>query len=327
MAFDIYDVISTQLLKNTMLSGVDLTLDDGSAYPDDLFDESIKQAISVVENDLEIDLNSYNVKGERHDAVSQNRASWWSMSMDRRPLQLVDKIQITYGNYPPTDVPVSWVNITSDRGGSLSLIPTSAVLGTFSFNANLPLLIDPITNYSHHSRVPAYFSFDYKSGFNFIEGTVTVPAGQTDFTESITEKLVGKPNLHTVTFTNNGGQGSDPTVKIYNSGDDGVTFNFSSAGAQDIVMKYQIHTIPDAIIKSVLYISAMLPLDTAGDLIAGAGIAGYRIGVDGLSQEVSTTSSATNSGYGARILSYSKQLKATMKVLRSKYKSIKVSVF
>lgn len=43
------------------------------------------------------------------------------------------------------------------------------------------------------------------------------------------------------------------------------------------------------------------PLGIAGDLILGAGIAAQSIGVDGLSQSISSTSSATNAGYGARI--------------------------
>ncbi len=73
--------------------------------------------------------------------------------------------------------------------------------------------------------------------------------------------------------------------------------------------------------------SAMLPLDTAGDLIVGAGIAAFRLGVDGLTQEINTTSSATNSGYGARMLSYKDQLKRAVNQLRSKYTSTKLGVF
>jgi hypothetical protein len=42
-------------------------------------------------------------------------------------------------------------------------------------------------------------------------------------------------------------------------------------------------------------------LNIAGDLIAGAGIATKSVSVPGLSQNIGTTSSATNSGYGARI--------------------------
>ena len=57
----------------------------------------------------------------------------------------------------------------------------------------------------------------------------------------------------------------------------------------------------------------------AGDLIAGAGIANISIGIPGLNQSVGTTSSATNSGYGARIGEYQKELKQMMPNLRRFY--------
>lgn len=65
--------------------------------------------------------------------------------------------------------------------------------------------------------------------------------------------------------------------------------------------------------------AAMGPLNVAGDLIAGAGIASKSIGIDGLSQSISTTSSATNAGYGARILQYNKEIKSRMDALKNLY--------
>lgn len=69
--------------------------------------------------------------------------------------------------------------------------------------------------------------------------------------------------------------------------------------------------------------AATLPLDTAGDLIAGAGIASKSIGQDGLSQSLGTTSSATNAGYGARILSYGKRLPGILDTLKAKYTGVR----
>tara|TARA_R110000824_G_scaffold355998_1_gene543213 strand:- start:291 stop:521 length:231 start_codon:yes stop_codon:yes gene_type:complete len=59
--------------------------------------------------------------------------------------------------------------------------------------------------------------------------------------------------------------------------------------------------------------------DIAGDLVAGAGIASLSISVPGLSQSIGTTSSATNSGYGARIKSYQEQIKKALPNLRRFY--------
>ena len=67
-------------------------------------------------------------------------------------------------------------------------------------------------------------------------------------------------------------------------------------------------TLP-ADIAHLISLAAAIPiLDIAGDLIAGAGIANFSISVPGLSQSIGTTSSATNSGYGARALSYRRQI-------------------
>lgn len=82
--------------------------------------------------------------------------------------------------------------------------------------------------------------------------------------------------------------------------------------------------IPDAIKHAAGMLASMGPLNIAGDLIAGAGIASYGLSLDGLSQSVSTTSSATNAGYGARIIQYQKDLKPMLAELRRYYRGIKI---
>lgn len=62
-----------------------------------------------------------------------------------------------------------------------------------------------------------------------------------------------------------------------------------------------------------------------GDLILGAGIASQSIGLDGLSQSISSTASATNAGYGARITGYLKDLEESLPRLVAYYKGITIS--
>ena len=59
-----------------------------------------------------------------------------------------------------------------------------------------------------------------------------------------------------------------------------------------------------------------------GDIILGAGIASQSLGIDGLSQSISTTSSATSSGYGSRIIQYKEDIKKSLPRLASKYKGM-----
>jgi hypothetical protein len=73
-------------------------------------------------------------------------------------------------------------------------------------------------------------------------------------------------------------------------------------------------------------LAALLPLDTAGDLIIGAGIANLSISVDGISQSIGTTSSATNAGYGAKILSYQKRIKSHVETIKRKFRPVRMFV-
>jgi len=71
---------------------------------------------------------------------------------------------------------------------------------------------------------------------------------------------------------------------------------------------FELDRIP-VLLNNIIGLKAAIDvLNIAGDLITGAGIASQSIGLDGLSQSIATTSSATNAGYGARIIQYESQL-------------------
>lgn len=84
--------------------------------------------------------------------------------------------------------------------------------------------------------------------------------------------------------------------------------------------------LPSDIQHCVCLYASLNILDIAGDLIVGAGIASKSIGIGGLSQTINTTSSATNAGYGARILSYQKQIKTLLPTLERYYHGLRVTV-
>lgn len=89
---------------------------------------------------------------------------------------------------------------------------------------------------------------------------------------------------------------------------------------------FQKGSIPFLIKEIVGMKAALGPFNTAGDLIAGAGIASKSLSIDGLSESISTTSSPSFSGYGARILNYNKEIDRKMKSLREYYCGINMSV-
>lgn len=81
--------------------------------------------------------------------------------------------------------------------------------------------------------------------------------------------------------------------------------------------------IPADLLEVVGLEASQGPLNVAGDLIGGAGLAGTSLSMDGLSQSVTTTNSSTNAGFGARLLFYRRQLQDSYKVLRPYYKGLR----
>lgn len=84
--------------------------------------------------------------------------------------------------------------------------------------------------------------------------------------------------------------------------------------------------VPPMLLDIIGMKAAMGPLNIAGDLIAGAGIASKSISLDGLSQSISTTASATNAGYGSRIIQYTKQIENLLENARERYQGIQMVV-
>lgn len=84
--------------------------------------------------------------------------------------------------------------------------------------------------------------------------------------------------------------------------------------------------LPFNLLDLIGKVASFGPFNIFGDLIAGAGIASVSLSIDGLSQSVGTTSSATNSGYGARLIQYQREVKDWVPKLRRYYKGIRMQV-
>jgi len=244
MSFDRTEGLMTvNNFKDRFLLGINLTLDDGTPYPDDFFEYNLNAAISTLEHDLDI-LITPQAKVDKVDYRSPNYMNWNYVQLDFYPVVSIEKWKVIYpSNKTLFEYPIGWVREDNDKG-VLRLFPDSGTIPQWmSSTAFLPYLIPG------HAQVPHMYEIEYTAGF---------------------------PN-------------------------DNIPFILNDA---------------------IGLIASILPLDTAGDLIAGAGIANSSISLDGLSQTIGTTSSATNSGYGARILSYEKRLKSRMSSLRDYFKGI-----
>ncbi len=76
----------------------------------------------------------------------------------------------------------------------------------------------------------------------------------------------------------------------------------------DYISGFDDGKIPKDINAAIGLMAAIFALNIAGDLIVGAGIASESLSLDGLSQNVNTTSSAENHGYSAKVKEFQKQL-------------------
>ena len=130
-----------------------------------------------------------------------------------------------------------------------------------------------------------------------------------------------------------------PNVGGYQqTGNSGVTFNgvFGSTilwRSRNFIPNYWriryvtgFSKVPMDLLNVVGKTAAINLFHVAGDLILGAGIASFSLGIDGLSQSISSTSSATNAGYGARVIGYQDDIKKLLPTLTAKYGGFTITV-
>lgn len=93
------------------------------------------------------------------------------------------------------------------------------------------------------------------------------------------------------------------------------------------VTGFDVDHYPSDIINVVGMMAAIPVLAIAGDLILGAGIASQSLSIDNISQSINSTASATNSGYGARIIEYRKSIEKSLDAIARGYKGLPFDVF
>lgn len=89
---------------------------------------------------------------------------------------------------------------------------------------------------------------------------------------------------------------------------------------------YDYDNVPYDIMNVVGKLAAIGVFNIAGDIALGqAALANYSLSIDGLSQSISTTNSATNAAFGARIINYNKEVQETLKRIKFKYRGFNLA--
>jgi len=238
------DIISVDELKTNYLFGLDLTNDEGTEYPDSLYEWFIKSAVSWVEIRLDLPLRPKVIEEEKHDYVKDDYENYIMLHLREYPVIAVEEIKMVIPGDQDTQIfEDDWINLRKDTG-VVHVVPGTGSAQTILFGAGgawLPYMR------ANNRFVPDVFRVKYTAGFE---------------------------------------------------------------------------NVPDVIKDVVGKTASFGPLNIAGDLLGGAGIASQSISIDGLSQSFNTTSSSTSAGYGARLLQYQKELKAVIPTLKSHFKRI-----
>lgn len=245
------EVISVAELRTNYLFGVDLSNDDGTPYPESLFQWYIKSAVSWLETELDMPIRPQTITAERHDFHAESYGKFQLIRTHKYPIVEVTEVRATFPSSPESSrtYPSGWIQADLETG-YVEIVPGAGALAFPYFAAGgilMPSVAGTTLRY-----IPHTYEIDYVAGF---------------------------------------ARGAIPAV------------------LKDVAGK----------------LAAMGPLNIAGDLIAGAGVANFSISMDGLSQSVGTTSSATNAGYGSRIIQYQKDIKAQIPTLRRYYQGIRMA--
>lgn len=241
------DCVTKEWLQKTHLFGIKDTRDDGTPFPQELYDVAIGSAIDQVSIDAGITVEPTTVVGERSDVIDNDSLAYFARCVRKTPVVSVQKWAIMFGDRIVVSYPLSWVHIREPAAGLIQLIPGEQGISD--------VFVAPGWSYDLRAWSGRHYSaakvrIDYTAGFE-AETCADLPA----------------------------------------------------------------------IIKDAVALKAsMLFLDTAGDLILGAGIASKSVSQDSRSVSISTTSSAENSGYSARMKSYANRYNGLIASIQGAYR-------
>lgn len=231
------------------------------------------------------------------------------------------------------------VNLTDDKGipfpESMFAFYIRAAVSWLEHELDLPLRPLTIVGESHDFRPNEFQQFQWinthRRPILSVTGVrLTLPANQTVYTYPADWIHVEDPICGIIEILPNSGS---LVLPIF-SGVGSVLFSQFGGSrryvpgihAVDYVAGFARGQIPPTIRHAVGMLASIGPLNIAGDLLGGAGVASYSISLDGLSQSVNTTSSPQFSGYGARILNYNREIKQLLPVIRRYYQGIPLRV-
>lgn len=150
-------------LKANYLTGLEFVDKDGVAYPDDVFETHMQNAVVKLEKLCDITILPLTIKAEEHDYIVTDYLNWGWMQLYKVPVKMVTELR---GVYPlGTNVvkyPNEWIQVNGESG-QINVVPTQGAIGAVIIGQGGDFV--PIM-YGGVSRVPNLWQVDYVAGMD-----------------------------------------------------------------------------------------------------------------------------------------------------------------
>lgn len=320
----IYKLLTAQWVRDTYLPGIDLTDDLGTSFADQTILIGLRQAVAQLEQSLSISIDPIEIKGERYDLLAQERNSYWPIYLHHRPLIRLDRFVLKYGRVMEQPVPVSWLSEIDFLHGRLNIMPSHEQMQTMASTMGTPYV------FWQSGFAPGFFNLDYIAGFRVFEGTVTFGIGET----SKVVTFAADENFQTSNYSSvfelvnpNVADASIVPVAHQRKAAE-MSVLLSRAPVAPLTVRWYVSDIPDDMRHLIGLRAAIHPLTIAGDLVLGAGVASRSVGLDGLSQSITTTKSGAMGGaFAARIKAYKEEDERIFNAIKGRYRRMNITAF
>lgn len=286
----INQILDIDWVKDTFLAGIDLTDENGNPFSQELFHSALQSAIATTEQELDLVMDPIVVSGERHDMTDRERQNYFAYYLNKRPMfpfnkEAGDTAEFVYGNQSLADFPLEWITCMEPFYSYIHVIPQ-----TDNLQKTLPLIV-PSLSLFRYDYIPGWWRFRYRAGFQMYTGLATIPAGQ----ESVAvvfdaAETFAKSNYFLQTALVSPDP-RDAELVPYMSDKvlTGMTLQVNRPTVADLTIRWYVTNIPDNLRKLIGIRAAKTPLAIAGNLVLGAGIQAKTLGLDGLSQNITTS--------------------------------------
>lgn len=160
-------IISVEDLKADYLFGVNLVRDDGTPFPDSIFEWHIKSAVDRLEQKIDTPLRTMRYVLEKHDFFREDYDKYLWFEVDHYPIINVEEILLVLpGNTIVQTFDPNWIHPQNDSG-QVQIVPGVGSAGTILLGASgawIPFI------YGTNRFIPDAFQITYTAGF--LPGTI-----------------------------------------------------------------------------------------------------------------------------------------------------------